>query len=640
MRLGKVWVVFFLFFILIMSGCTKATTSDKEQIEIKELATKMNIAVRPSGNEAYLGRNDWTIAQIKKNEVYFTNAGAKALNDLGIPGDLIYDIWYGQDDLTTFKEAIKEGTTLGLSRFYKKFEEVQDTIDAKKDVEDIKDGALDTLDYYTSNEDITQRTIKVFTYAFIDSYYDTVPFGVWKGFIEQPRIQMSVEKRNNELFYYGYDINKNTFFTRTYYTFQYFNGQQIKSFPTIKSPVVTSDNNDKLGAGVAANLRKLAWDVYCILDGKEPTHYPEYSKALVASFEREEKANKEQMVDMIVEASKEKVADTVVEENRKTDPSSKKSSSDALLKLTWGMELNEVKKIFPESTVATEQSGSRHIKLKENRYASTSCVVEDTIFFSFKNNKLDSITYGLDLNKDCNLEDLNKRELVKKGYKELYKQIIRDYDPTNQQSTVDLGNHQEWSNQNTAFELGFWVALDQNGQNQAMPYATFTITKEKEGAPIVMLSEPNEEETSQDSQKESEVEERTKETKKPEPVHAASNKQEFIKKLNDIEKGLSDLKHLYKSGTTVDMLSALYETHTRWDDVLNEIYGVLKKQLTPNEMSELKQEQLKWIKHRDETAKNNSLEFQGGTMAEVLLIDTKAQLTKERSYELVNLYMK
>jgi uncharacterized protein YecT (DUF1311 family) len=119
----------------------------------------------------------------------------------------------------------------------------------------------------------------------------------------------------------------------------------------------------------------------------------------------------------------------------------------------------------------------------------------------------------------------------------------------------------------------------------------------------------------------------------------ASKKDEYIQKLNNIEKGLADLKHLY-DGPTSDMIQAALETHKRWDNALNDIYGVLNKQLSANEMSLLKDKQVKWIKYRDDTAKTDSLQFKGGTLEPLEYRMSLAVTTKKRCYELVEVYMK
>jgi curved DNA-binding protein CbpA len=118
-----------------------------------------------------------------------------------------------------------------------------------------------------------------------------------------------------------------------------------------------------------------------------------------------------------------------------------------------------------------------------------------------------------------------------------------------------------------------------------------------------------------------------------------SKKEEYLQKLNNIEKGLIDLEYLYENGITSEMIEAESETYRRWDHALNEIYTVLKNQLSSDEMNKLRQEQRQWITNRDNVAETESLEFNGGTMELLQYISTQARLTKERCFELVQDYM-
>lgn len=124
-------------------------------------------------------------------------------------------------------------------------------------------------------------------------------------------------------------------------------------------------------------------------------------------------------------------------------------------------------------------------------------------------------------------------------------------------------------------------------------------------------------------------------------VKQYSYKNEYINKLNSIEYSMSDLDYLYESGTTFDLVEAEGIRLKRWDDMLNEIYALLKVQLTESEMKELKSKQLNWIKYRDKTAENEAYaESGGGSLYNVVYNGSLARLTKERCYELVNIYMK
>jgi uncharacterized protein YecT (DUF1311 family) len=124
--------------------------------------------------------------------------------------------------------------------------------------------------------------------------------------------------------------------------------------------------------------------------------------------------------------------------------------------------------------------------------------------------------------------------------------------------------------------------------------------------------------------------------KKPEQVK--STKKEYIAKLNKIEKDLNKATEKLESGTTVEMKEAAGIRVEAWDKSLNEIYGVLKTQLPPNEMKALQEEQRKWNKDKEERTKKISM--QEGTAFQVEAIFVYAELTQKRCYELVEKYMK
>ncbi|HEY9576606.1 MAG TPA: lysozyme inhibitor LprI family protein, partial [Pseudobacillus sp.] len=120
----------------------------------------------------------------------------------------------------------------------------------------------------------------------------------------------------------------------------------------------------------------------------------------------------------------------------------------------------------------------------------------------------------------------------------------------------------------------------------------------------------------------------------------ASKKDEYLQKLYSIEAGLADLTYIYENGTTVEMREAEAAAYKKWDDALNDIYGVLKTQLSSSEMTSLRDKQREWIKYRDRTAKAEAAAYEGGTFASVQYVSTQARLTRERCYELVNIYMR
>lgn len=129
-------------------------------------------------------------------------------------------------------------------------------------------------------------------------------------------------------------------------------------------------------------------------------------------------------------------------------------------------------------------------------------------------------------------------------------------------------------------------------------------------------------------------------TKRPVKVEGLSNKSIYMNKLEAIEAGLAELNYLYKGGVTSNILEAEYETLKRWDDTLNEIYGMLKTTLSLGEMDRLRVAQREWIVYRDYEAELASQAFEGGAFEEVTLVSVKHQITRDRCYTLVENYMK
>lgn len=117
-----------------------------------------------------------------------------------------------------------------------------------------------------------------------------------------------------------------------------------------------------------------------------------------------------------------------------------------------------------------------------------------------------------------------------------------------------------------------------------------------------------------------------------------SKKQEYKAKLDKIKlefKGSNSA-----SATTNDMYQEVIKEYKQWDAALNEIYGVLKTQLSATDMKKLQNEELQWIKDRDAKAKKDAAEMAGGTMEKVLYQGSLANSTQARCYELVDKYMK
>lgn len=117
-------------------------------------------------------------------------------------------------------------------------------------------------------------------------------------------------------------------------------------------------------------------------------------------------------------------------------------------------------------------------------------------------------------------------------------------------------------------------------------------------------------------------------------------KAKYLSKLSQLEDIYENPDNAYEWSSTGDAAEAEYERYQAWDDMLNEIYALLKTQLSSSEMKALKNEEINWINYRDKTAENDARDFEGGSNYSVVYNGSLATTTKDRCYELVNNYMK
>ena len=126
-----------------------------------------------------------------------------------------------------------------------------------------------------------------------------------------------------------------------------------------------------------------------------------------------------------------------------------------------------------------------------------------------------------------------------------------------------------------------------------------------------------------------------------ENVKANLMKEEYIEKLNKLKSDLeSSSDQRYAGTTTLEMVEAGNEEYKLWDDILNEIYSALKDQLSKEEMDKLIDEEVNWIKIRDDKVVLDSAKYEGGSIKPLIEIKGLIESTKDRSYELVDKYMK
>ena len=108
--------------------------------------------------------------------------------------------------------------------------------------------------------------------------------------------------------------------------------------------------------------------------------------------------------------------------------------------------------------------------------------------------------------------------------------------------------------------------------------------------------------------------------------------------IENTEKWTSKLEEELKTDgslTQADLNSKSQEIYELWDSALNQLWDVLKKSKTSQEMEKLLSEQRQWIQEKEAAAKDAGAPYEGGTLQSMAVSQKAAELTKERVYELL-----
>lgn len=89
--------------------------------------------------------------------------------------------------------------------------------------------------------------------------------------------------------------------------------------------------------------------------------------------------------------------------------------------------------------------------------------------------------------------------------------------------------------------------------------------------------------------------------------------------------------------TQAEMNETAGELYQVWDDALNTVWNVLKQTLSAETMDALTSEQKLWISEKERAAADAGASSGGGSMQDFIVWQKKAELTRERVYELLAL---
>lgn len=105
------------------------------------------------------------------------------------------------------------------------------------------------------------------------------------------------------------------------------------------------------------------------------------------------------------------------------------------------------------------------------------------------------------------------------------------------------------------------------------------------------------------------------------------------------EESAADIEAAIQEGTLTqtEQNEKAAELYRMWDYALNQVWSVLKRTLEPEEMDALTVEEREWIATKEQKVQDAGAEFEGGTMQQMVMDNTAAELTRERVYELYKL---
>lgn len=113
---------------------------------------------------------------------------------------------------------------------------------------------------------------------------------------------------------------------------------------------------------------------------------------------------------------------------------------------------------------------------------------------------------------------------------------------------------------------------------------------------------------------------------------------DYRNRLGEIENTIQSLENSGSANTTDAMREAAAYEYRLWDVELNQIYQAIMAVLPDEEADTLRGRERRWIQKRDTAAKQAAERYKGGTMENVEYTASLANSTRDRAYELLDLY--
>ncbi|MEB1810184.1 MAG: hypothetical protein LPK26_23265, partial [Bacillaceae bacterium] len=152
-------------------------------------------------------------------------------------------------------------------------------------------------------------------------------------------------------------------------------------------------------------------------------------------------------------------------------------------KLQWGMTVDEVQSLYPNDQLTPETMEDMvYFQIAENRYAHTSCVIDDSLYLFFEGGRLNFIQSEMNLIDECNIEGNGNNQQLELGFQELYVEVSNDFESNTLSAQMVAGSrYEQWDGGNSSYSLGFYADMY---SETLQPYALFRISKVRDGAVV------------------------------------------------------------------------------------------------------------------------------------------------------------
>jgi len=122
------------------------------------------------------------------------------------------------------------------------------------------------------------------------------------------------------------------------------------------------------------------------------------------------------------------------------------------------------------------------------------------------------------------------------------------------------------------------------------------------------------------------------------PMYKKNLHEIYINKLTEVENTSVIESKVWEHGTDFEINEFAARDYEVWDNLLNEIYVLLRESLLQEEFYNLRDSQRKWIVTRNEIGKNATKDFIGGSWEAAVYNSALSEETRKRCFWLVNNY--